>query len=274
MDFDLRKTAREKIILVAHRGVAGGNIPCNTIPSYEIALAQGADMIEIDVDMSADGELFIFHPGMEPAHLGKSVDIRKMNSDEIRELRYVNYDNVPTTTGLNTLDEVLEHLKGKCFINVDKFGDNPAEIIAKLARHDMKDQIVLKCAPDEASLSVIEKYASDIQFLPVIWKDNGTHEMLKNRDINYVGAELLFRNENEDVGRADYRELLHRDRKLCWINTIVYDYRAVISAGHTDDAALCGDPASGWGWSADNFDIIQTDWVLALKDYLKKTGRK
>ena len=108
----------------------------------------------------------------------------------------------------------------------------------------------------------------------MIWKDNGTHEMLKNRDINYVGAELLFRNENEDVGRADYRELLHRDRKLCWINTIVYDYRAVISAGHTDDAALCGDPASGWGWSADNFDIIQTDWVLALKDYLKKTGRK
>lgn len=114
-----------------------------------------------------------------------------MNSDEIRELRYVNYDNIPTTTGLNTLDEVLEHLKGKCFINVDKFGDNPAEIIAKLARHDMKDQIVLKCAPDEASLSVIEKYASDIQFLPVIWKDNGTHEMLKNRDINYVGASFF-----------------------------------------------------------------------------------
>ena len=81
MDFDLRKTAREKIILVAHRGVAGGNIPCNTIPSYEIALAQGADMIEIDVDMSADGELFIFHPGMERAHLNADCDITKMTAD-------------------------------------------------------------------------------------------------------------------------------------------------------------------------------------------------
>lgn len=31
--FDLRQEAKDHIILVAHRGVAGGNIPCNTIGS-------------------------------------------------------------------------------------------------------------------------------------------------------------------------------------------------------------------------------------------------
>lgn len=40
MAFDLKKAASEKIIVVAHRGVFGGNIPCNTIASYETALAQ------------------------------------------------------------------------------------------------------------------------------------------------------------------------------------------------------------------------------------------
>ena len=65
MSFDLRADARERLLLVAHRGVWAGNIPCNTIAAYEAALRQGADMIEIDVDYTADGKLIVFHPGME-----------------------------------------------------------------------------------------------------------------------------------------------------------------------------------------------------------------
>ena len=69
MQNSLSEAAAERRLIVAHRGVSGGNIPCNTLAAYEVALRQGADMIEIDVEMSADGKLFIFHPGMEPAHL-------------------------------------------------------------------------------------------------------------------------------------------------------------------------------------------------------------
>ena len=90
MQFDLRASAREKRLIVAHRGVCGGNIPCNTIAAYEIALRQGADMIEIDVDMSADGKLFIFHPGMESAHLNQDCNIARMTEAEVRALRFVN----------------------------------------------------------------------------------------------------------------------------------------------------------------------------------------
>ena len=59
MNFDFRESAKKNILVVAHRGAAAGNIPCNTIPAYEAALRQGADMIEIDVDMSRDGKLYI-----------------------------------------------------------------------------------------------------------------------------------------------------------------------------------------------------------------------
>ena len=55
--------ARENGILIAtHRGVAGGNIPCNTIAAFEAALRQGADILEADLAPSGDGQLLIFHP--------------------------------------------------------------------------------------------------------------------------------------------------------------------------------------------------------------------
>ena len=127
MNFDLREQAKDHRLIVAHRGVAAGNIPCNTMTAYEIALMQGADMIEIDLNRSVDGELVIFHPGMESCHLGMEKPITEMTRAEIDSLRYVNYDRVPTQFGLARFDDLLEHFKGRCFINVDKFWDHPKE---------------------------------------------------------------------------------------------------------------------------------------------------
>ncbi len=274
MNCTLRELAEEKIIIVAHRGVFGGNIPCNNIAAYDIALKHGADMIEIDVTKSADNELFIFHPGMERAHLGMDIDIRKMNAAEVRELRYVNYDRVATDITINTLDDVFEHFKGRCFINVDKFGDNPELIIEKIKHHNIKDQILLKTSPKPEQLDIIERYAPDIPFMPIISTDDGIHEHLQQRNINYIGSEVLFKTENCQVGSEKYVEMLHRDGKLAWANAIVYDYKAVLTAGHSDDKSLMSDPADGWGWIADhNFDFIQTDWVMPCVHYLKETGK-
>lgn len=274
MKFDIRETARERVILCAHRGIWGGNIPCNNIVAYDFALREGADMVEIDVTRSADGELFIFHPGMERRQIGKDINIRQMNAADIRALKLCNFDGAPTQIGLNTLDEVLEHLKGRCYINIDKFGDNPAAIIEVVKRHDMKEQIILKCAPKKEQLDIVEAYAPDIQFLPVISKVGDTHEMLLSRNINYIGTELLFATEEDETASEAYRDKLRKDGKLCWVNTIVYDHRAVLAAGHSDDAAIAGDPEFGWGWCADRFDIIQTDWIGQCDRFLRETNRR
>ena len=34
--FDLVRDARQKTLLVAHRGISGGNIPCNTIAAFDL----------------------------------------------------------------------------------------------------------------------------------------------------------------------------------------------------------------------------------------------
>lgn len=80
MKFDIFETAAERVILCAHRGVWGGNIPCNNTLAFDIALSHGADMIELDVTRSADGELFIFHPGKETRHIGENICINKDES--------------------------------------------------------------------------------------------------------------------------------------------------------------------------------------------------
>ena len=70
MKFDIRELAAERRILCAHRGIWGGNIPCNNIIAYDFAIREGADMVEIDVTKSADGELFIFHDETADRFLG------------------------------------------------------------------------------------------------------------------------------------------------------------------------------------------------------------
>ena len=276
MNFDIKELAREHIISVAHRGICGGNIPCNTIAAYEIALSSGADMIEIDISKTLDGKLVIFHPGMEKMHLcHEGKPIPQMTFEEVQKLRFVNLDNTPTEYGLCTLDEVFETFKGRCYINADKFWDHPKEISDAIRRHNIAEQVLVKSMPSKEVFDIMENYAPEIMFLPLLYNESkNSHEILMNSKVNYIGAELCFKDESCEICQDEYIQMLHRDGKLIWANSIVYDYRAVISAGHNDDVSLVGNPDNGWGWLVDKgFDIIQTDWCMQMIDYLKKAGK-
>ena len=274
MKFDLQSDAKKKLMLVAHRGVWGGNIPCNTIPAYETALRQGADMIEIDVDKTADGKLIIFHPGMELPFLNFGESLRRMPWEFVKQLRYVNIDNVPTQYGIHTLDEVLETFKGRCYINVDKFWDNPREISEAIRRHGMSDQVLVKTNIRRDRLDIIEEYCSDMPYMAVI-KSAEERAELTGRKLNFIGTEVLFREDTDYIASPEYIEKCHVAGELVWCNAIVYNYRTVIAADHTDDRAMCGDPEGSWGWIADRgFDFMQTDRVIDAALFLEKTGRR
>ena len=274
MKFNIYDAGAEKIFTVAHRGVFGGNIPCNTIASYEVALKQGADMIETDVNVTSDGELIIFHPGMESAHLNKNIKLPDMPWSEVSELRFVNIDNVRTQFGIEKFDDFLEHFKGRCFINVDKFWDNPEAIYRAVKRHAMLDQIVVKAKPSKRVTDVLEDLASELAYMPVVERRFDAHDELLSKDINYVGIEALFYSDDDDIVSAEFMEKIHKSGKLMWANSIIYDCKRQIAAQHSDDTALTVSEELGWGWLADRgFDIIQTDWPMMLIDYLKRTDR-
>ena len=269
MNTNLMETAKDHMIVVAHSGISGGNIPGNTMTSFEIALMQGVDMIEMDVSMSADGVLIIFHPGMEEFRLGMKINLSEMPYEEIRKLRYQN-----SPFGIPTFDEVLERLKGRCFINVDKFWDHPKEIYQAVKRHGMLDQIVVKTAPSEDVFRFLEEVAPDMAYLPIVKNTYRYHEELMRRSINYVGAEFVFDHEDAEVAGEAMKERMHQDDKLIWVNAIVFNERHQLAAGHSDNTALSESLDKGWGWLADQgFDMIQTDWAGMMIDYLKRSNK-
>ena len=275
MAMNLYEEAQKRIIITAHRGVSGGNIPCNTIAAYEAALRQGADMIETDVSKTADGHLVIFHPKAEPQHLkltGKFIP--EMTLEEVEQLRYVNYDHAPTQFGIMKFDDLLEQFKGRCFINVDKFWDNPEEIYRAIKRHNMMDQIVVKSAPSEKVFDVLKAVAPELPFIPIVKRTHPMHEEFIRSGINYVGAEVLFDTDEDEVATDAFIEKMHKDGKLVWANAIIYSHKVQLSAGHSDDTALSESMEKGWGWLASKgYDLIQTDWPLMLINYLKETNR-
>ncbi len=271
MVFDLLASAKEKVLVVAHRGVSGGNIPCNTLAAYEIALKQGSDMLEIDVEMSADGKLYVFHPRMEIHHLCHTERICNMTSEEIKELRYFNYDKTPTQFGVHTFDEFLETFKGRCYVNVDKFWGHPKEIYNAIKRHGMCEQMLVKSTPSDEILTVLTELAPELPYMAIVRDTHPMHGALLHSKLNYIGAEVLFDKEECEVASRAFINKLHRDNKLVWVNAIIYDYKKQLCAGHSDDAALCADPDLAWGWLVkQGFDFIQTDWPLMLSNYLKE----
>lgn len=266
--------SKENIIVVAHRGSAGGNIPCNTIAAYEIALKQGADMIEADVSCSRDGKLFLFHPGMEHSHLNKLTSLKMKKFSSIQNMKYVNYDNTPTQFGIDGFDDFLEQFKGRCFINIDKFWSNPEKIYEAVKRHGMIDQILVKSKISKSVLSVLENLCPELPFIPIVSEAHPLHEALKEKNINYLGAEVLFKNDSSFLASDEFIDMMHKDGKLVWVNSIIYDYKEQLSGGHSDDSALTFSEDFAWGWLADKgFDFIQTDWTMMLVDYLKRTNK-
>ena len=165
---DFNKTifenTREKPIICAHRGISGGNIPCNTLPAFKAALYQGAEMIELDVSKAKDGEFFVFHPGMEIPHMKTRRKIPNLTSKGVSELRFYNFDDTETQFGVEKLEDVLDFLKGKCYINVDKFWIDIEGISAVIRKCGVEKQVIVKTGIKDNYINDIKKYAADFMY--------------------------------------------------------------------------------------------------------------
>lgn len=259
--------------LAAHRGVCGANIPCNTMAAYKIAVEQGAEVVEIDVTKTKDGEYFVFHPHMEPVFLKSRKYIANMTAEEVDKLFLYNSDGVVTHYKVPRLLEVLAFLKGKVYINVDKFWMNVKGISEAIRKAGVEKQVIVKTFTDEKSLKQVAKYAPDFMFMPMVCGKDEVTDRLLEKGVNIVGTEVLFSSESDEVISDGYIRAMHEKGLLVWTNTIVYNELANIAAGHTDDISLTVSPDLGWGWVLDKgIDFIQTDWLLSVRAYLKTRG--
>lgn len=257
------------VLIAAHRGVAAGNIPCNTLPAFEAALRQGADILETDVIFTDEQEMFIFHAKQEPNHLNRQLRLERLPREEVLAQRYVNTDNDETPYGVITLDSFLETFKNRGLINLDHGWDFLPELTAAVRRHKMEDQILLKTPAKPKYFQIMEQVAPDLMFMPILKEQDGATELLESMNIRYVAAELVFSTEDSALCQDDYIRSHHEKGRQLWVNPLLYSYKAQLTAGHNDDIAISSDPEYGWGWLLDKgFDILQTDWPLQLRLFM------
>ncbi len=265
---------KKKILVAAHMGCFGGNIPGNTIASAELALRSGADIIELDVTMSRDGQLFVFHPKLEKRFLNMDIDIQAMEAKDVEQLHFVNQQGVETSHTVCHLEDMLVFLRDRCIVNIDKFGDHPAEIAKVVRDLHMQDQVIVKSPGKQNHFDMIAEVAYDLPYIPVLFDTDVVSDYLNScKSIRFEGVEAVWGQDDAQVAQDDYIEKIHHMGKYIWVNPILFNDKRQLVGGHSDDVSLLDDPDKGWGWLArKQFDIIQTDWPLQLSTYLRMLG--
>jgi glycerophosphoryl diester phosphodiesterase len=94
-------------LVIAHRGAWGSAAPAaNTLEAFEAAIALGADMIELDVRRTRDGQLVIFHDA-------------RVKAVPTASLRYDALKIKGTKSRPPLLKEVLELTKDRIALNLE-----------------------------------------------------------------------------------------------------------------------------------------------------------
>jgi glycerophosphoryl diester phosphodiesterase len=124
-------------IVVAHRG-ASGLAPENTMLAYQRAFEIGADMIELDVQETNDGELVCIHDYEVDRTTNGTGSIAELSYNEVRELTINSDQKIPS------LKEVLDYCRGKMKVNIELKVTDIEEKVLKLAKErDMLSEIIV-----------------------------------------------------------------------------------------------------------------------------------
>jgi glycerophosphoryl diester phosphodiesterase len=133
------------VLNIAHRG-ASGTFPENTLSAFRAAVDAGADMCELDVQLTRDGAVVVIHDETVDRTTDGIGEVAKMTLEEIKRFDAgakfkggrVKGERIPT------LDEVFSVTSGKCGLNIElKAGGVEAQVAAIMqARNAFADSIV------------------------------------------------------------------------------------------------------------------------------------
>jgi glycerophosphoryl diester phosphodiesterase len=112
-------TSLPQPIIFAHRG-ASAQAPENTLAAFELAIAQNADAIELDVKLSADGHAVVIHDPTVDRTTGSKGRVKDLSLAELRSLDAGTFFSEKYSgERIPTLEEVFESVGKRIFINVE-----------------------------------------------------------------------------------------------------------------------------------------------------------
>lgn len=106
-------------VIFAHRG-ASAHAPENTLAAFEMAIEHGADAIEFDVKLSADGQAVVIHDSTVDRTTGGHGRVRDLSLAHLRSLDAGSFfDERFHAEKIPMLEEVFEAAGRRAFLNVE-----------------------------------------------------------------------------------------------------------------------------------------------------------
>ena len=142
-------------VIIAHRGGALLGTE-NSLSCIEKGIATGADMVEVDLHLTADRQIVVCHDQKVNRTTNGKGRIEDMTLAEIQQLRLLNHDGSVSNETIPTLKQVLELCQGKCalLLEIKKKRDDQYPGIEALAdsivkAHGMEKEVIFQSFNDD-----------------------------------------------------------------------------------------------------------------------------
>ena len=106
-------------VVTAHRGYSAA-APENTLPAFQLAIDQGCEWAELDVQMTSDGVVVVTHDSNLKRCTGKNAKVYDLTYAEVAQLdagRW--FSSRFADTRIPTLEQVLQLCRGRIGLNVE-----------------------------------------------------------------------------------------------------------------------------------------------------------
>ena len=253
---------RTRVYIVAHRanthaGMMAG-CPDNSIPAINMAIAKGADMVELDVRTTSDNKYVLMHnETIDETTNGKGT-VSSMTLEQIKsysmERDGVVYKENGQAVKVPTLEEALLACKGKIFVNLDvKEVRSPAALRRIIMSTGTQDQVMVYSSSHVKEMTYAE---NNIAVHPHISSAAGVDAFAA-----YPNAKLFQYDYTVWYNGGSLAKEVRAKRCLTYSNILSYDSQ--INRGNYSSLDK---------FIASETDFIQTDICEKVHEYLKKKG--
>lgn len=165
-------------VVAAHRG-ASRLAPENTVSAFRTALANGAAALELDVQVTSDGQVIVLHDSRVDRTTDGDGAVRSLSAGQLGSLDAGSwYSSDFVGERVPTLEQVLELTRGKARLNIElKSAASDAErVIELVCRHEAVDRVVIMsfalgsvlAAKQSATSPRWRSQAAELTVLPIV----------------------------------------------------------------------------------------------------------
>lgn len=177
------------IIVVAHRGCHNpsprhglASAPENSIAALDHCVAMGVDVMEVDVQRTADGHLVMIHDDTVDRTMTGVGRVGDLTLEQLRSMRLLENLGGPgavaTEQRVSTLEEMLAHARGRILLNLDVKAPVYAETIEAVVRAGAERDVIVKTFVGVSSPALAAVVPFDrTPFMPILTNPGGDADL-------------------------------------------------------------------------------------------------